>query len=377
MHRPWVRVLAWVVAAIPLAGAAALAAAPVLGLQHANPVGQLLAARGLIALISAAAALLFGIWFVAAGFRRRRALRSINPRSRAKNKPIPPRFPTISLTLALAAAASAGLHLGVLAYRGLDRDALATLEDLAGQPENTGETTIVALNTQWANVPPDVVASLVTAAQADVVFLPETPIIDAIHVRDLLGVAGREFQVFPERKGDSRDTSLLVANDFGEYRSGGHPVIGASRAEPVGASGGAATGPTLTAVHAYPPPTPWPLSWLYGEPREAADASRDRWVTEVRDSLATCTGQPWGIIGGDFNATRDHISGMPDCGYVDVLVQTGAGGWGTWPDEVHPLLGAPIDRILVDPAHWSPVDSWLVELPGTDHRAVVARVAAQ
>nr|NLD40388.1 endonuclease/exonuclease/phosphatase family protein [Actinomycetales bacterium] len=372
MHRPWIRVLAWVVAAIPLLGAAALAVAPLIGLQHINPLGQLLAARGLIAAVSAAAAVIFGIWFIAVALRRRRIIRSINPRSRAKNKHVPPRFPAISLTLALAAVASAGLHVGVLAQRGLDRDALASLEDLAAQPEGAGEVTVVALNTQWANVAPDVVAHLVTAAQADVVFLPETPIIDAIHVRDLLAVAGREFQVFPERKGDSRDTSMLVADEFGEYVSAGHPVIGSSRAEP---AAGAATGPTLTAIHAYPPPTPWPLSWLYGE--RSTEESRTRWVEEVRDSLATCTGHAWGIIGGDFNATRDHMAGMPDCGYVDVLAHTGAGGWGTWPDEVHPFLGAPIDRILVDPAHWSPVDSWVVEMPGTDHRAVVARLVAR
>lgn len=368
MHRPWVRLLVWLVALVPIAALVVLAAAPVVGLQHANPIGQLIAARGLLAAVSLAVALVCGVWFTVALVRRRRMLRSINPRSRAKNRPIPPRFPTISLTLTLVAVGSGFLHLGILLHRGLEPEALATVEELADLPEAAGEITIVALNTQWANVAPGDVAALIAASEADVVFLPETPIIDAIHVRDLLGVDGKEFTVHPERKGDTRDTSLLVSTSLGTYRDAGSPVIGSTRAEPV------AEGPTLAAIHPYPPPTPWPLSLLYGT--HGIEEAGSRWVEEVRDSLATCTGNAWGIMGGDFNATRDHMSGMPDCGYVDVLAQTGAGGWGTWPDDVPAFLGAPIDRILVDPAHWTPVAGWVVDMDGTDHRAVVARVLA-
>ncbi len=376
MHsRPWLRALAWIVAAVPVVGMAALALAPVLGLQHHNPIGQLIATRGLLAAGSFALMLVAAVWCVGGAIRRRRVMAGINPRSRAKNRPVPPRFPAISLTLALVAAVSTAVHAGVMWQRGLEQDALVTVEELAEMPVHPGEVTVVALNTQWANVPPGEIARLVRAAGADVVLLPETPIIDALHVRDLLafgdaaGDGGREFTVLPERKGDSRDTSVLVAADLGAYRSAGSPMVGATQAAPEG------EGPVITAIHALGPPTPWPFTWIYGG--NSSEQIRQNWVADMEASLSTCTASAWGILGGDFNGTRDHLAGMHDCGYVDVLLETGAGGWGTWPDDIPAWMGAPIDRIYVDPAHWVPLDSWIVDMPGTDHRAVVARVAVR
>ncbi|MDO5494828.1 MAG: hypothetical protein Q4G64_03860 [bacterium] len=365
--RRWLRALAWIGAGALILAALAMAIAPVVGLQHANPIGQLISFRGLLAVGSFAAALIAAVWFVGASLRRRRITNSINPRSRAKNRPVPPRFPAISLTLALAAAASGAAHLGVMSQRGLDPGALVTAEELTAIPEADGELTILTLNTQWANVPPEDVAALVRSASADVVLLPETPIINTIHIRDLLAHEGLEFSVHPERKGDSRDTSLLIAAGLGEYRSAGSPILGSARAE------SAAEGPLVTAIHALPPATPWPFTWIYGGDHH--EEMRLEWVADMERSLALCGGSPWGILGGDFNGTRDHLAGMPTCGYVDVLAQTGAGGWGTWPDDLPAWMGAPIDRIYVDPAHWRPVAGWLVDMDGTDHRAVIARVA--
>lgn len=226
--------------------------------------------------------------------------------------------------------------------------------------------TVVVLNTQWTNVPVADIAELIRASEADVVLLPETPIIVAIHVTDVLALDGTPFQAIPLLKRDSRDTSLLVAESFGLYDDGGSPILGSAQAIP------AEAGPTITAVHAFPPPTPWPLSALYGIP-DTSD-HQARWVNEVRDAVGQCRADAWGIVGGDFNATRDHTAWFDDCGYVDVMVEAGAGGWGTWPDAVPAFLGAPIDRVLVDPAHWTPTAGWIVEMQGTDHRAVVARM---
>ena len=81
------------------------------------------------------------------------------------------------------------------------------------------------------------------------------------------------------------------------------------------------------------------------------------------------------FLAGDFNATLDHPVLSSRCGFVSVTEATGAAGWGTWPRSVPALLGTPIDHVFVDPARWNPVHTWIVDVVGSDHRAVVARLA--
>ncbi|WP_327151849.1 endonuclease/exonuclease/phosphatase family protein [Nocardia sp. NBC_01329] len=80
------------------------------------------------------------------------------------------------------------------------------------------------------------------------------------------------------------------------------------------------------------------------------------------------------IVGGDFNATYDHaqfralLSGR----FGDAAVQAGAGHLVTYPTDKRwpPLVG--IDHILVAGGHAEAVET--IEVPGADHRALVARI---
>lgn len=81
------------------------------------------------------------------------------------------------------------------------------------------------------------------------------------------------------------------------------------------------------------------------------------------------------VLAGDFNATLDHVAlrRLLNQGYVDAADQVGAGleptwpsGGGVWPPPVA------IDHVLVDGR--CPVDDFdVVDIPGSDHRAVIAR----
>ncbi|MFE3542655.1 endonuclease/exonuclease/phosphatase family protein [Nocardia sp. NPDC059177] len=80
------------------------------------------------------------------------------------------------------------------------------------------------------------------------------------------------------------------------------------------------------------------------------------------------------VVGGDFNATHDHtrFRAMTGGRYADAGAQAGAGRLVTYPTDkrVPPLVG--IDHFLLADAHATEVET--VDLPGADHRALVARI---
>jgi endonuclease/exonuclease/phosphatase family metal-dependent hydrolase len=80
------------------------------------------------------------------------------------------------------------------------------------------------------------------------------------------------------------------------------------------------------------------------------------------------------ILAGDFNATLDHSAfrEVLDLGYVDAADAAGAGLKATWPVGRR-VPGIAIDHVLVPRSVG--VEAFDVEtIPGTDHRAVVARL---
>jgi endonuclease/exonuclease/phosphatase (EEP) superfamily protein YafD len=85
-------------------------------------------------------------------------------------------------------------------------------------------------------------------------------------------------------------------------------------------------------------------------------------------------GRPPRILAGDFNATldnsalRDLISG----GYTDAADARGAGLRWTWPDRLIPPPVA-IDHVIVD-SRAEVLSFETAEIPGSDHRAVIASV---
>ncbi len=88
------------------------------------------------------------------------------------------------------------------------------------------------------------------------------------------------------------------------------------------------------------------------------------------------------LLLGDFNATMDHgpMRALADRGYRDVGELANDGWHPTWPSSgPFDWLGTPlaqIDHVLVGP-RLAALGMSTVDVPDTDHRAVVARVAAK
>lgn len=122
---------------------------------------------------------------------------------------------------------------------------------------------------------------------------------------------------------------------------------------------------TLLAVHPYSPTVP--AQWRADHAAIAAAA----------DAV-----QP-DLIVGDFNATLDHrpMRALAAGGWRSVAELANEGWEPTWPDNsVVRVLGLPlpllvqIDHVLVGP-RLAAISSYTVDIPGSDHRAVIAEVA--
>lgn len=125
---------------------------------------------------------------------------------------------------------------------------------------------------------------------------------------------------------------------------------------------------TLLAVHPRAPVPPG------GAPQ---------WREENADLLAAAQSADSDLVLGDFNATSDHsvMRDWKDAGWRDSLELVNAGWSRTWPAngispvrDFHPPALIQIDHVLVG-RHFAAIDSKVVEIEGSDHRAVVATVA--
>ncbi|UFS99636.1 protein kinase domain-containing protein [Nocardia huaxiensis] len=97
-----------------------------------------------------------------------------------------------------------------------------------------------------------------------------------------------------------------------------------------------------------------------------------RELQRVRDVLDQQPGKV--VVGGDFNATFDHADyrNLLRGRYADAGELVGIGALPTWPEDKPggPYIG--IDKVLVAGGHATEVRS--LTIPGSDHRAVVARL---
>ncbi|GAA1998099.1 hypothetical protein GCM10009818_05670 [Nakamurella flavida] len=263
----------------------------------------------------------------------------------------PWRRPSFWRTLIVAMVLVVGLgNAGTMLVRGWAGSPVAGSADLV----------VVSYNTEVGGTTADEIAALVRARGADMVSLPETSEATARRAAELLAAGGRGYQVLhtQERRDDTSSTSLLVADSLGVYALAATPstVLGTVRAEPVGHDG-----PTLVAVHT-------------GAPVPAI--GYDRWAQAVATGVAQARDTPNAIVAGDFNATMDHAP-MRDLGdYVDAATEAGRGAEGTWPSTFPVLVAAPIDHVLVNPAHYRVLSTQTVVAGGSDHRALIARLAA-
>jgi endonuclease/exonuclease/phosphatase (EEP) superfamily protein YafD len=114
-------------------------------------------------------------------------------------------------------------------------------------------------------------------------------------------------------------------------------------------------------VHPYPPQ------------RQAVE----EWGEALESLPSAGRGVPWVLV-GDFNATLDHsqLREILDRGYRDAGEVAGEGLEPTWPAEewASRLPGVTIDHVLAD-ERLGIVDYEVEELPGSDHRPLLAELA--
>ncbi|MEU0539695.1 endonuclease/exonuclease/phosphatase family protein [Nocardia sp. NPDC005978] len=97
-----------------------------------------------------------------------------------------------------------------------------------------------------------------------------------------------------------------------------------------------------------------------------------RELTRIAEILEAQSGPV--LVGGDFNATWDHAPyrSLLTGRYADAAELLGVAALPTWPTDrpFGPFIG--IDRVLIAGGHALEINSHTI--PGTDHRAVVARL---
>jgi endonuclease/exonuclease/phosphatase (EEP) superfamily protein YafD len=98
------------------------------------------------------------------------------------------------------------------------------------------------------------------------------------------------------------------------------------------------------------------------------------WRSDLAALRNWCQSTPTPVVlVGDFNATLDHLE-MRSLGCTDAAAEVGRGLIGTWPTSLPAWLGVQIDHVLVG-GGITPSSARVLDLPGSDHRAVLARIA--
>lgn len=325
-----------VVALVVAATSAVLLVWPqILGIQRAPGVAQLIAFRAPLGIVFAALALILGVVALS-----RRPSRQV-----------------VATGLAFVFVVAAAGDGAVLLLRGTsDVDHVDAFEPLPA-----GELTIASWNTQGGATPPTEVARLVLEVRADIVSLPETDAAAAAEIARILGRAGH--MMTPETTGDTIPTSVLIADELGDYQwdrsAGSTPGLPSGVWRPTDPR---STGPTIVAAHPMPPLPNSMEIWEAGL----------RWIARQCTTLGHDV-----VVAGDLNATIDHLSGFGQDGGIigachDAALDTGSAASGTWPSTQPTWLAAPIDHVLAGPA-WVATAFRVVETPGgSDHRPIVA-----
>ncbi len=335
------RILGWAVVLGTAALAAILVWPQAFGLQDLWIAAHVVALRGVAAAGGIAAAAVFALlalvrplrWFAAA--------------------------------MAIVVALFALGNVGVLAVRGAGGagDAAAAA---------SGSVTVLSWNTLGEVPDATTITDLALAEGADVIVLPET----TGPLGEQVAIAMREggspmwvHTVAFDEIAKARSTTILISPDLGDYRvvselvpgpPGNTNTLPSIVAEPVDGDG-----PRIVAVHAVAP-----IRWELRNWRSDLD-----WIAEQ------CAGGNV-IMAGDFNGTLDHFAGRGvdggDLGRCsDAAVSAGWAAVGTWPTDLPPMLGSPIDHVLAT-SDWT-VDSFEViealDGAGSDHRPIVATLS--
>jgi endonuclease/exonuclease/phosphatase (EEP) superfamily protein YafD len=249
-----------------------------------------------------------------------------------------------------AAAAVAGVAALYLAVAILPR-AIGT--DTA-RAEGHGTLTVLAANVYLGDADPSALVALVDRFHSDVLSIPELTPSFARKLRQA-GIDRRlpHSMLMPQPKG--RGGGLYARFPLTPLPHQTHFLFRMPRAMLTLPDGRRLR---LISVHPQPP-----------------NMSFDRWREALESLPAPGSGIPWILI-GDFNATFDQAEfrDLVDRGYRDAGDAAGKGLEPTWPgDEGPPWPGITIDHVLAD-ERLGIVDYGVENLPGSDHRAVRARL---
>jgi endonuclease/exonuclease/phosphatase (EEP) superfamily protein YafD len=216
--------------------------------------------------------------------------------------------------------------------------------------------TVAAFNTYSGAADVADVAALIRDERPDLVSLVEASTTFRSKLAPLVEPLGyRLITAVGEPEGDLGGVTAVVADHLGDVRSSTYTATPFPRVE---LEGGGLGDLRFVAFHTLAP--------------RRGDVAQ--WRSDVSLVSQWCAGPQPAIVAGDFNATLDHSvfrSSTAGCG--DAAAQRGQGLTPTWPTWLPSWLGPQIDHVLAtDPIV---AESFEVrEIPGSDHRAVVARL---
>lgn len=214
--------------------------------------------------------------------------------------------------------------------------------------------TVLALNVRAGEASVAATAALVAAERPDLVALPE---------------AGADFR--------SRLAPLVEPLGYRLYGSTGE---GVDDIEGVSALAHADLGEVTATVDATTPfpsvvlTLPGGLRFVGFHSIAPTPAGIPQWHSDLAHVATWCAAATPAIVAGDFNATLDHSpfrSGTAGC--ADAAEQAGAGLAGTWPAQWPRALGTQIDHVIAT-GDLVAESVEIVDVPGTDHRAVLTRL---
>ncbi|MFC5062565.1 endonuclease/exonuclease/phosphatase family protein [Actinomycetospora atypica] len=265
---------------------------------------------------------------------------------RRKGPPLDERRPRL---FAVGFAAMMGAAVVGLTTAGIVGSRLLA-DDPPPTPPGSPELAVLSLNVDHGGADVAAVAALVRERRADLVVLPEAG--DAYRARLLPLLPGYRGYSAPATE-DGGSTTLLSTVDLRVTPTRG-ALFGSLEAT-------LPDGTRLVAVHtAAPVPGQVPL-----------------WRADLERLVAPHCAAPGGaavLVAGDLNATADQRAFRAAAGgCTDALPSVGAGTVATFPTNLPRWFGVQIDHVLVNGGP-TVTDAEVLDVPGTDHRALLARI---
>ncbi|MCO1658292.1 endonuclease/exonuclease/phosphatase family protein [Pseudonocardia humida] len=224
-------------------------------------------------------------------------------------------------------------------------------------PADGTDLTVLTANVLKGRADTGELATLIEREHPDVVVLPEA----GHDYRDKLmplveGLGYRACVSTPPGARDVHSVTVLVSDALGDVRL---RAVREMRLAHVEVTGGRLGGRVFRGIHATAP-------------------LQRRLIPRWRDDMEVlgrwCRSTPAPVVAGDFNATHDHSAFRAALGGTrSAAAGTGKGLVGTYPARFPRWFGIHIDHVLV-PAGTVTRRLEVVDLAGTDHRAVLAEV---